>query len=155
MTPTADTIASQFPERVNAHNLLESASPVSRSSVIVLQPRGALDRVSSPAFERSLEEALEQVTDLVIVDLLWITTIDACGISALVAGVQRAAVMGKAVSFQSMNCRTHQALEAEWTRQWRTKLATWRSVVKPDLEHFLQRAKLSQQRSISAAIRWS
>lgn len=106
---------------------------------IVLQPGGNLDPISSSEFRVQLEAAIEQVTDAVIVDFLWVNSTDSQGIAALVAGIQRAATLGKAISFQSMDARTRAALEQEWNRQRRLSFGPWQDQFKDDLEQFLDK----------------
>lgn len=104
---------------------------------IVLQPDGNLDPISSSEFRVQLEAAIEQVTDAVIVDFLWVKSTDPQGIAALVAGIQRAATLGKAISFQSMDAQTRAAIEQEWNRQRQLSFGPWQDRFKDDLEQFL------------------
>lgn len=106
-------------------------------STIVLQPNGALDQTTSAKFQEQLEDALDRVTDAVIVDLLWVNVTDACGIAALLAGTQRAAAMGKLLSFQSMDISTQIALESAWEHQREISFGPWSDVFNDDLECFL------------------
>ncbi|HEY9617872.1 MAG TPA: STAS domain-containing protein [Microcoleaceae cyanobacterium] len=105
---------------------------------IVLQPDGNLDPIRSSEFQVQLEAAIEQVTDAVIVDFLWVNSTDSQGIAALVAGIQRAATLGKAISFQSMDARTRAALEQEWNRQRQLSFGPWQDRFKDDLAQFLE-----------------
>lgn len=105
---------------------------------IVLQPDGNLDPISSSQFRVQLEAAIEQVTDAVIVDFLWVKSTDPQDIAALVAGIQRAATLGKAISFQSMDAHTRAAIEQEWNRQRQLNLGPWTDRFKDDLEQFLE-----------------
>ncbi|MGI0487515.1 STAS domain-containing protein [Pantanalinema rosaneae CENA516] len=104
---------------------------------IVLQPDGNLDPTSSLEFRVQLEAAIEQVTDGVIVDFLWVNSTAPQGIAALVAGIQRAAMLGKAISFQSMDVQTRDAIEQEWNRQRQLSFGSWQDRFKDDLEQFL------------------
>ncbi len=113
----------------------------SQPYMIVLQPEGILDRFSSPAFQKVLEDSLAQVAETVIVDLLWIEATDLHGISALVAGIQRAAALGKSLSFKSMDGQTRLALESEWNRQWEISFGPWNELFEQDLERFLKEGK--------------
>lgn len=117
-------------------NLPQTASP----HMIVLQPNGSLDCASSSEFQRVLEESLEHVTDGVIVDLLWVDSTDAHGVSALVAGIQRATALGKLLSFQAMDIQTRVALEAEWSRQREISFGPWSDLFGQDLERFLDKS---------------
>lgn len=116
------------------------APPVSvmhHPSTIVLQPNGDLTKQSSHTFQRSLEEALELARESVIVDLLWVNETDGDGIASLVAGLEKASRLGKAISFQAMNGQTRIALEAEWDRQRDIQFGAWSDLFEADLEQFL------------------
>jgi len=106
-------------------------------ATIVLQPCSALTQENSQAFQRSLEEALDLAGESVIVDLLWVETTDLEGITALVMGVEKAACLGKSISFQSMRHHTRVAMEVEWDRQRRLRLGEWRDRCEPNLAQFL------------------
>jgi len=108
-----------------------------RPDTIVLQPQGTLDESSSPTFQAELEEAIEHATEAVIIDFLWVESTDLNGVAALVAGIQRAADLGKLLSFQSMDSRTRAALAAEGERQRKLRYGSWSSLFKQDLEQFL------------------
>lgn len=94
-------------------NLAEQKRP----RTIVLRPNGCLDDVSGPAFEKALEQALELTTEAVVVDLLWIDTVEAEGISCLIAGLKRASALGKTLSLRFMDVATQAAVEAACHRQ--------------------------------------
>ena len=116
---------------------LRSGMPPSQLAMIVLQPGGVLDRSSSPAFQRVLEDSLTQAAETVIVDLLWVEATDTHGILALVAGMQRAAELGKSLTLQSMDSQTRLALEAEWNRQREISFGPWNELFEQNLEQFL------------------
>ncbi len=123
---------------LNSSSLTSELAPgVSKPSTIVLQPSGALDRESREHFQQTLEEALDQAIEGVIVDLIWVEATDAEGVTALVAGIEKAASLGKAISFQSMSHSTRIAMEAEWDRQRAIRFGSWSDRFKADLEHFL------------------
>lgn len=109
----------------------------SHPSTIVLQPSSELTQDNSLVFQRSLEAALDLAKDSVIVDLLWVETTDAAGISALVVGLEKAACLGKTISFQSMRHQTRVAMEVEWQRQRHQRLGTWHDLTEANLAQFL------------------
>lgn len=113
------------------------SSQMSTSSTIALQPTGPLDKANSLAFQKMLEDSLEQATEAVIVDMLWIESTDSNGIAVLVAGIQRAAALGKSLSFLSMDRLTRTALETEWNRQRELNFGPWNDLFAQDLEQFL------------------
>jgi len=143
MNTAADTTAGRSKKQAFAKATNTSCSnlanplPKAKPGTIVLQPNGSLDRTSSPEFQRVLEESLEQVTDAVIVDFLWIESTDIYGVAVLMAGIQRAAVLGKVLTFQSMDVQTWTALASEWDRQREINFGSWNDVFEKDLERFL------------------
>lgn len=104
---------------------------------IVLQPNNDLNASCSDSFQHSLEEALDLAIDGVIVDLLWGDVTDSKGVEALVAGLEKATVLGKLLSFQSMNPQTRASVEAEWDRQRSIRFGAWNDVFEWELECFL------------------
>lgn len=112
-----------------------------QAHTLVLQPSGALDQASSATFQAALSSAL-MVADSVIVDLLWVNFIDSQGIAAMVMAIEQAASLGKTVSFQSMDCPTRAALEAEWNHQRELRLGPWHNCFEAELELFLETRSL-------------
>jgi len=93
---------------------LKPATPSTlRPSTVVLRPSGCLDSSRSPAFRQSLEQALELATDTVIVDLLSVNVIKAEGIRSLIAGMKRAAALGKTLSLEFVDAVTRMILEEQ------------------------------------------
>ncbi|NJP11028.1 MAG: hypothetical protein HC866_17395 [Leptolyngbyaceae cyanobacterium RU_5_1] len=121
------------PANFNASDLARQDRPF----LIVLQPNGDLNHTSSYNFQKMLETALEKVLDSVVVDLLWVNATDSKGISALVAGIERAANLGKSISFQSMDRCTRAAMDAELDRQREIRFGPWNDIFEADLERFL------------------
>jgi anti-anti-sigma regulatory factor len=104
---------------------------------IVLQPNNDLNSFSSTSFQQSLEEALDLAGESVIIDFLWGDATDSKGIEALVAGLEKATILGKSLSFQSMNPQTRTLVEAEWDRQRSIRFGAWDDVFELELERFL------------------
>jgi anti-anti-sigma regulatory factor len=121
------------PENSFEINAPDSYNP----QTIVLQPNNDLNASCSNSFQQSLEEALNLAVEGVIVDLLWGDVTDSKGIEALVAGLEKATILGKLLSFQSMNPDTRAAVEAEWDRQRDLRFGTWDDVFELELERFL------------------
>jgi len=111
--------------------------PEVKPTILVLQPSGALTQANSREFQYELENTLEQVTEAVIVDLIWVDSTDAYGIAALVAGLERAKALGKFLSFQSMNGSDRLALETAWAHQQEISAGAWTHTFSSDLESFL------------------
>lgn len=144
MNTTIDLIATQTKVAVQTENPTDSPvfSPTTQPqasgpATIVLQPNGSLDCHSSVEFQQMLEKALVLSGDGVIVDLLWVDSTDSCGVAALVAGIQQAAILGKMLSFQSMDASTRTALEIEWIRQREISFGSWSDLFGTELEQFL------------------
>ncbi len=108
-----------------------------RPRFLVFQPNGSLNQANSSDFQHGLESILEQATDGVIVDLLWVGSLDAYGIAALVAGIQRAAALGKQMLFQALDMNSRLALETEWAQQQKNSVGAWKHTFSSNLESFL------------------
>ena len=108
-----------------------------RPSFLVLQPDGSLNQANSSDFQHGLESILEQATDGVVVDLLWVGSLDAYGIAALVAGIQRATALGKRMLFQALDANNRLALETEWAQQQESSIGAWKHTFDSNLEAFL------------------
>jgi hypothetical protein len=54
-----------------------------------------------------------------------------------VAGLEKATILGKSLSFQSMNPQTRTLVEAEWDRQRSIRFGAWDDVFELELERFL------------------
>jgi anti-anti-sigma regulatory factor len=122
-----------------------SNASVFNPRTIVLQPNNDLNSSCSNSFQHSLEEALELALEGVIVDFLWGNVTDFEGIEALVAGLERATVLGKSLIFQSMNPQTRAAVEAEWDRQRSIRFGAWDEVFELELERFLDTISQNSQ----------
>lgn len=140
MNTTIDAIEKRVvspaaPTYADAPRLLH-LEPAVKPNLLILQPSGSLNQANSHKFQQELESTLEQVTDAVIVDLLWVDSTDADGIAALVAGIQRATVLGKYLSFQSMNVNAQIALETAWAQHQAITVGAWAHTFSSDLEAF-------------------
>lgn len=120
-----------------------SAPVTEHPTTIVIQPCRALTQENSSAFQQSLESALDLAHESVIVDLLWVETADAAGIAALVGGIEKAAHLGKMISFQAMRHQTRVAMETEWERQRLLRLGVWHDRCEATLEQFLGESRKS------------
>jgi anti-anti-sigma regulatory factor len=106
--------------------------------IIVLQPGYETGTIESLEFQRSLKQALEQATDAVIVDLMWVNTLDAHTTSVLVDGIRWAISLQKSLAFKSIDRATRQMLDAECYRQRVTKFGIMQASFMPDLEQFCE-----------------
>jgi anti-anti-sigma regulatory factor len=138
LVATQTDVAAQTKKTTDSPAFYPTTQPqASGPATIVLQPNGSLDCYSSAEFQQRLEEALVLSGDGVIVDLLWVDSTDSCGVAALVAGIQQAAILGKMLSFQSMDVSTRTALEIEWIRQREISFGPWNDLFGTELEQFL------------------
>lgn len=106
-----------------ANSILTPPHPLStvsggRPRTVVLRPNGCLDTVSSPSFTKALEQALELTTETVVVDLLWVDSVEAEGVASLIAGLKRASALGKTLSLRFMDVATQAAVQAACDRQY-------------------------------------
>lgn len=104
---------------------------------LVLQPIESLDRTNCREFQVLLDTTLDQAVNEVIIDFLWVEAVDDYGIQTLVSGIERAAKLGKAISFAAMSYSIQVAMEAEWDRQRDVRFGSWQDVFGADLERFL------------------
>lgn len=106
-----------------ANSIFSSAKNAStiegrRPRTVVLRPNGRLDAVSSPAFTNALQQALELTTETVVVDLLWVESVEPEGVACLIAGLKRASGLGKTLSLRFMDVATQAAVQAACDRQY-------------------------------------
>ena len=110
------------------------------SSTMILQPE-SLHGSSGQTFQQSLEQALIHASG-VIVDLLWVGTVDSDGISLLAQSMIRSQASGKDITFLGLE---HSA-KLELDHQIKCSLASSSSdstvghgIFAPDFEAFLDR----------------
>lgn len=110
------------------------------SNTMILQPE-SLHGSSGHAFQKSLEEALTHAGG-VIVDLLWVETVDSDGINLLAQSMIRSQASGKDITFFGLE---HNAkLELEHRIQCSVEPSACNStlghgIFAPDFEAFLDR----------------
>jgi anti-anti-sigma regulatory factor len=93
-----------------------STLATSRPRTVVLRPNGCLDEASSPAFTKAIEQALDLTTETVIVDLLWVDSVQPEGIACLIAGLKLASTLGKTLSLRFMDVPTQAYIKAAYER---------------------------------------
>ncbi|MBD2019480.1 hypothetical protein H6F43_04675 [Leptolyngbya sp. FACHB-36] len=76
-----------------------------------------MNHLTSTAFLTEIAVALEQASEQVIVDLLWVDAIDDHGMVMLVASLEQAAVLGKKLVLHSLDYGTRTRLAAAVDRQ--------------------------------------
>jgi hypothetical protein len=98
-----------------------------------------------------LEEALEQAQTTVIVDFLWVSSLDSDAIKVLVLAMEKAVALGKMLSFHSLESSLRSAVDAEWVRRQELLYGSWNSVFQHDLEIFLNQLPHAQDGLASAS----
>ena len=116
---------------------IESSSEEGYVGTVVLQPY-ALSGVDGTRFQQSLTEALTRA-EAVIVDLLWVERIEKDTIQMLFGGMQRAYLLGKPLSFLSIDHATRSTLDFLWEQYREREALTCYDVFTPDFEQFLDR----------------
>jgi anti-anti-sigma regulatory factor len=109
MQPLANLSATTFSNPIST---LESSRP----RTVVLRPNGCLDEISSPSFMKALEQALDLTSETVIVDLLWVDSVQSEGIACLISGLKRASVLGKTLSLRFMDVATQSSVKTACER---------------------------------------
>ncbi len=119
--------------------MLISQEPVT-SNTIILQPE-SLTGSAGQTFQQSLEQALPHAR-AVIVDLLWVGTVDSDGLNLLAQSMVRSQTSGKDITFLGLE---HNA-KLELDRRIKCSLASPSSnstlghgIFAPDFEAFLDR----------------
>jgi anti-anti-sigma regulatory factor len=121
---------------MNGELLLDETANKIAPSMVVLQPNGSLSEVTGTPFKASLGQAIAQA-DSIVIDLLWIDTIDQAGLSILLSGMTQASKLGKSLSFLSMDQRTRCALDSSWEKLRVADAPAQMDVFAPEFEQFL------------------
>ncbi len=131
-------------DNIDRISTLGGGKPLSEPiKTIVLQPRGALLGEVKTALEIGLEQAIVQA-EAIVVDLLWVTRINAEGMTVLLTGMKQAQAIGKSLSFLAMDATTRIALDAVWTEQRETETSPQTDLFTPNFEQFLDHHKNTQ-----------
>lgn len=104
---------------------------------IVLQPRPTEAGMQATDLRASLDAALAEAGDLVIVDLLWIETLSDEAIAALVAAFDQATALGKTLSVRSAGAKGYMALAEAQRQHQQAKFQNRSEQWHPDFERFL------------------
>jgi anti-anti-sigma regulatory factor len=115
--------------------LVEEVCP----GTVVLQPYGGLSGMNGMTFQANLQKAIAQA-EAVIVDLLWIDTIDQTGITIFLSAMKQAHSLGKSLSFLAMDTATRIALDKVWEQQ-QTAASAQADWFTPEFERFLDNYK--------------
>jgi anti-anti-sigma regulatory factor len=115
---------------------LDSTADQASPNTVVLQPNDNFSDLAGISFRTLLGHALVQA-DAVVVDLLWIDTIDQAGLSILLSGMTQAVELGKSLSFLSMNQQTRSTLDSSWEKLREDTASAQVDVFTPEFEQFL------------------
>ncbi|NDJ19117.1 STAS domain-containing protein [Myxacorys almedinensis] len=121
---------------LNGDLILDETADKATPNTVVLQPSGNLAEPTDTPFQTSLGQAIAQA-DAVVVDLLWIDTIDQSGLSILLSGMTQANKLGKSLSFLSMNQHTRSTLDSIWEKLQEVNASVQTDVFAPEFEQFL------------------
>ncbi|OUC13363.1 MAG: hypothetical protein B0A82_17935 [Alkalinema sp. CACIAM 70d] len=110
-------------------------------STIVLQPY-ALTGLDGDRFQNSLEQALQE-GESIIVDLLWVDSVEDEALSVLLEGMQQALALNKPLSFLGMDRTTRVALDQLWEQQREQEHLMRDEVFTAEFESFLAGCRLS------------
>lgn len=106
------------------------------SNTIVLQPLGYLAGLAVLDFQSNLEQALETAALGVVVDLQQVEALALEGITALIIGLELAAILGKSIVFQSMDLASRKTFIVEWSRSREICFGPWGDLFEGELEKF-------------------
>ncbi|MBW4541172.1 MAG: hypothetical protein KME43_18850, partial [Myxacorys chilensis ATA2-1-KO14] len=118
---------------INGELILGSTDDKTFPTTVVLQPNGNLSDLTETSFGTHLGDAIAQA-DAIVVDLLWIDTIDQAGLSILLSGMTQAVKLGKSLSFLSMNQQTRSTLDSSWEKLRDVNASVQVDVFTPEFE---------------------
>lgn len=105
------------------------STSVSRPGVfshpVILQLPGGCDAAHWQAMQASLELALAQPSDAIVIDLHQVGAIAPEGMAVLKVAIQRAVALGKTLHFHTTDATLQIELKTEWSRQWFAHSGTW------------------------------
>jgi anti-anti-sigma regulatory factor len=116
--------------------MIISQEPVT-SSTTILQPE-SLHGLSGQTFQQTLEQALSHAS-AVIVDLLWVGTVDSDGINLLAQSMIRSQASGKDITFLGLEHNAKLELEHRIKSSSSSNSTLGHGIFAPDFEAFLDR----------------
>lgn len=128
---------------IDGELILNSTADRACPTTVVLQPNGNLSDLTGTSFRTRLGDAIAQA-DAIVVDLLWIDTIDQAGLSILLSGMTQAVKLGKSLSFLSMNQQTRSTLDSSWGKLRDLNASAQVDVFTPEFEQFLDNYRVSE-----------
>jgi anti-anti-sigma regulatory factor len=138
----ADVVLDRDIDRETVSIRLAAAEP------IVLQPAN-LSGIEGEAFARSLQQAIASAS-VILIDLIWIESVDATGMSVLLESMVQAEAAGTSLSFLSMDPSIRQQLDKRWEQRQGPNNAARRDVFAPDFEQFLANYQVRKKATLLA-----
>lgn len=114
----------------------------STSTTMILQPQG-LTGALGQAFQQSLDEALKSAPT-VIVDLLWVESIEGDGLHVLAQAVLRSQTEGKELTFLGLEHQAQVEIERRIQKGPKVEAKDSYSIFAPEFEAFLDRYRDSK-----------
>ncbi len=114
----------------------------STSETIILQPQG-LSGALGQAFQESLDEAMKS-TPTIIVDLLWVESIDGDGLHLLAQALLRSQTEGKDLTFLGLEHKAQLEIERRIQKAPSPEAKDSYSIFAPEFEAFLDRHRDSK-----------
>jgi anti-anti-sigma regulatory factor len=114
----------------------------STSTTIILQPQG-LTGALGQAFQQSLDEAMAS-GPTVIVDLLWVESIEGDGLHLLAQALLRSQTEGKELTFLGLEHKAQIEIQRRIQKSPKTEAKDSYSIFAPEFEAFLDRHRDSK-----------
>jgi anti-anti-sigma regulatory factor len=114
----------------------------SSSTTLILQPQG-LTGALGQAFQQSLEEAMKSAPT-VIVDLLWVESIEGEGLQVLAQALLRSQTEGKELTFLGLEHKAQVEIERRIQKGPKVEAKDSYSIFAPEFEAFLDRHRDSK-----------
>jgi anti-anti-sigma regulatory factor len=117
--------------------LLDEIADQSASNTVVLQPRGKLTGAAGTAFHQGLTAAIA-AADAIVLDMLWVESLDQDTIDRLLSGLKQAHRLGKSIAFLSLDQQVRSQIETIWQQEHQTQILDQAEVFSPEFERFLE-----------------
>jgi anti-anti-sigma regulatory factor len=114
----------------------------STSTTLILQPQGLTGDLGQ-AFQKSLDEAMKSAPT-VIVDLLWVESIEGDGLHLLAQALLRSQIEGKDLTFLGLEHKAQVEIERHLQKAPKTESKGGYSIFAPEFEAFLDRYRDSK-----------
>ncbi len=114
----------------------------STSTTLILQPQGLTGDLGQ-AFQESLDEAMKSAPT-VIVDLLWVESIEGDGLNLLAQALLRSQTEGKDLTFLGLEHKAQVEIERQLQKAPKTESKDSYNIFAPEFEAFLDRYRASK-----------